>query len=115
MRSVVTGALGIVAGATAPGNPPPDDVDTEVPFEWHAKYLLFAVREPFPSKYTKTDTIFGTIDYNDELVIESEMAEGGAIFADGVVEDAIEFNAGTIVRIGIAERVAKLIRPMTTP
>lgn len=107
MRSVVTGALGIAASAT-------DGAVGEcaaIPFGWDERMLCFAVREPFPSKCTKADTIFDWIEEGDELVIESEMPEGGAIFADGVIEDAIEFNAGTVVRVGVANRVARIVTP----
>lgn len=105
MQSVVTGALAIASGAGSHG------VGAQGSFAWDARYLRYAVREPFPSKYTKAGIVFGTLEAGDDLVIASEMAEGGAIFADGVVEDAIEFNAGTIVRIGVAECSARIVRP----
>lgn len=82
----------------------------EVPFSWDAPYLFFAVREPFPSKYTKTTCVVGRIARGEKLVVTSEMSEGGAIFSDGVPEDAIEFNAGTIVTITVAEKSAALVK-----
>lgn len=99
MTSLVTGARAVTGGR---GN-------LEVPFAWDAPYLLFAVREPFPSKYTKTTRVVGRIARGEELVVISEMSEGGAIFSDGVPEDAIEFNAGTIVTITVAEKSAQLV------
>lgn len=80
-----------------------------VPFSWNEHKLLFVVRDPFPSRYTKADIVFGEILEGDELTVTSEMSEGGCIFSDGVLEDAIEFNAGSIVKIGVAERTAKLV------
>ncbi|MFH1098779.1 MAG: sugar kinase [Candidatus Uhrbacteria bacterium] len=100
MRAAVTGAQAIVAGASK----------VAIPFAWDTPQLLFVVREPFPSKATGATITTGVIRKGEELVIASEMPEGGAIFADGVVEDAIEFNAGTTVRIGIAPKTAQLIR-----
>ena len=41
----------------------------------------------------------------------SEMADGGVIFSDGIADDAIPFNAGTTLTIGLADRTANLIRP----
>lgn len=107
MKSIVIGARGVLA-ATA-GEGAHAAAQYAVPFPRDERYLLFAVREPFPSRYTKTTMVFGRIEEDEELVMTSEMSEGGAIFSDGVTEDAIEFNAGTIVRIGVAERSAYLI------
>lgn len=101
MRSVVTGAQAMTGGKPA----------IDIPFDWSASQLAFAVREPFPSKVTGTSIAVGVIRKGEELVVTSEMGEGGAIYSDGVVEDAVEFNAGTTVRIGVAAKSAKLIRP----
>ena len=37
------------------------------------------------------------------------MAEGGIIFSDGIVGDAIEFNSGAIVTISAAEIQGQLV------
>src|SRR3989338_5523625 len=63
---------------------------------WDSQELVFAVREPFPSKYTGASIIFDHIKRGESLRVISEMPEGGFIFSDGVPEDAIEFNSGTI-------------------
>lgn len=100
MSSVVTGARAIVESAGPP----------LVPFPPESPFLLFVVREPFPSGSTGTKTVIGKIEAGEQLVITSEMSEGGAIFSDGVPEDAIEFNAGTAVTITIAPERARLVR-----
>lgn len=82
-----------------------------VPFPWDVPSLLFAVQEPFQSKNTQTDIAIGRIRGTDTIRITSEMPEGGAIFSDGITEDAATFNAGVTVEIGIAERTGTLIRP----
>ena len=37
------------------------------------------------------------------------MEENGVIFSDGIEQDSIEFNAGTIAKISISSRVGNLI------
>ncbi|MBI2483377.1 sugar kinase [Candidatus Uhrbacteria bacterium] len=83
----------------------------EVPYPWSARHLLFFVREAFPTRSTSARQCFGRIEETGVLVITSEMPDGGAIFSDGVVEDALPFLAGTTVTIRPADRVAQLIRP----
>lgn len=106
MRSVVTGARLV---AEALGSQPGSPTSIEVPFAWDTPALLFAVREPFPSKYTGTSLVFGPVAQGESLVITSEMGDGGAIYSDGVLEDAIEWNAGTVVTIRVAATAAELV------
>ncbi len=81
-----------------------------VPFGWSDRHLVFVVREGFPSKYTGTNILAGTITARNSLVVTSEMPEGGVIFSDGVIEDAIKFNSGTTATVSVADKTAKLIR-----
>ncbi|NQV90612.1 NAD(+)/NADH kinase [Candidatus Uhrbacteria bacterium] len=80
-----------------------------VPFPRDNKQLLFAVREPWESQWTGVSLTHGHVRYREELTIHSEMSEGGAISSDGVLEDAIDFNAGTSVTIRVADQSAQLI------
>src|SRR3989338_9741583 len=57
--------------------------------------LVFVVREPFPSPGCGTSIVTGRVAAGEELVVKSEMPRGGYIFSDGILEKAIEFNAGT--------------------
>ncbi|MBR0415278.1 MAG: hypothetical protein IJI67_09450 [Clostridia bacterium] len=55
-----------------------------------------------------------TIDHQSvmvqgQLTVTSMMAENGVIFSDGVEEDYLQFNAGTIATISLAHRVGHLV------
>ncbi len=110
--STGTGSTGwmksVMAGATALTGA---DSRYTVPFPREARHLLFVVREPWQSKWTGVSLTHGQIPEGNVLTISSEMAEGGAISSDGVLEDAIDFNAGTSVTIRVAARAARLITP----
>lgn len=76
---------------------------------WDTDALVFAVREPFPSKTTETSITFGTITNDTPLKVTSYMAENGIIFSDGIESDYLRFNAGTTVTIQIAARKTQII------
>jgi len=78
-------------------------------FAWDANYLLYTVREPFPTKTTGASLVFGRVTSETPLILESRMAENGVIFSDGIENDFLEFNSGTRAIIGIAERKGLLI------
>lgn len=80
-----------------------------VPISWEEEKLSFAVREPYPSNITRTEIVLGTINKGDRFILESKMAENGVIFSDGMEADAIDFNAGTKVNIGIADKKGCLV------
>jgi NAD kinase len=81
---------------------------TRPSFDWDADYLFFTVREPFPSKTSSTDLVFGQIKPGQPLVLVSMMAESGVIFSDGIENDFVEFNSGTRAEIMVAERKGHL-------
>ncbi|OGL70830.1 hypothetical protein A3C09_00565 [Candidatus Uhrbacteria bacterium RIFCSPHIGHO2_02_FULL_47_44] len=73
--------------------------------------LVFVVREPFPSPNTGISIITGRVRPGDPLTIRSQMPKGGYLFTDGVVEKAIEWNAGTSITITVGERfVTRIVR-----
>ncbi len=78
-------------------------------YEWDAKRLVFQVREPYPSRFTQAEMVYGEVTPDDSLTFVSNMAEGGVIFSDGILDDTIEFSAGMEVRVGIADRVGCLV------
>lgn len=84
-------------------------LDSFSKMEWSSEYLYFAVREPFPSQTTQTDLTIGRVDIQHPLAITSYMPVNGVIFSDGMENDAIEFNAGNKVNIGLANKVGKLV------
>ncbi|MBR0825113.1 sugar kinase [Bradyrhizobium manausense] len=102
-KSIVTGSLAI-AGAF--GGPPVSGYDA---LPWDATELRFAVREPFPSRYSQTNLVCGRLTAEEALRVRSLMPENGVIFSDGIEADRLEFNAGVEVAIGVAERRGRLV------
>ncbi len=78
-------------------------------FEWGVNYLYFSVREPFPSKSSKTNIIFGKITPNEPLSITSQMPENGVIFSDGIESDYVQFNSGIKAAITISDKRGHLV------
>lgn len=102
LRSVLTGAAAISGGHGY-------QAMRDKGLAWDSDELVFSVREPFPSATTGTSLVFGKIHRDASLTLTSRMAEGGVIFSDGIVSDAIEFNSGNSVEIGLSERVGRLL------
>lgn len=73
--------------------------------------LLFAVREPFQSVQSQIGITAGIIQTGHQLTIESHMPSNGVIFSDGIEQDFLNFNSGTIATIGLSEETACLIQP----
>jgi NAD kinase len=107
LRSVVTGAARVTAGITGLDLTPPAPETYRLP--WEADELYFAVREPFTSRTSQADLVFGKVSARQPLVVRSYMPEGGVIFSDGIEADYIAFNAGAVATIGLAERKARLV------
>lgn len=103
-KSIVTGSLAI---AGSYGQPPLLTGYEALP--WDAAELRFAVREPFPSRHSQTNLVYGRLAPADQLRIRSLMPENGVIFSDGIEADRLDFNAGAEVAIGIAARRGRLI------
>lgn len=76
---------------------------------WDDDELTFVVREPFPSRSTQTDIVYGRFGGGDSFRILSKMPGNGVVFSDGIESDAIEFNAGTEITIGIAPQKGVLV------
>ena len=81
----------------------------EVRMDWDADRLTFQVREPYPSRYTETNLVYGNFTAGEELLFVSEMPEDGVVFSDGMLEDALDFNSGMELRIGVADRFGNLV------
>jgi NAD kinase len=113
LKSLLTGA-GAIANATAnrgkKEQPQPGCYDRAVTgFKWESDYLYFTVREPFPTRTTSASLVFGRVTNETPLILESQMAENGVIFSDGIENDFLEFNSGTQAVIGIAEKKGVLV------
>jgi len=107
LRSVVTGAVGIAS------NYGKFDKKIEVGetyrMPWDADYLQYSVREPFVSRTSTANMIFGRIEGKTPLEMTSLMPQNGVIFSDGVESDYVDFNSGAIARIGVAEKKLRLV------
>jgi NAD kinase len=104
MRSVVTGSVAIAQAMNGTVTPA-----AWAPMAWDAPELRFAVREPFPSKASQATLVFGAITPARPLVLVSRMPENGIIFSDGIEADRLDFNAGTVATIGVADRAGQLV------
>lgn len=105
LQSVYAGAAGIVSALGGQPRSLPDD--GRMP--WDSDELIYAVREPFPSRVTGTSMVFGSATRSDPLIVVSEMATDGRIFSDGVEDDFLEFNSGTKMTVAPAAARARLV------
>jgi len=80
-----------------------------VHMKWESDQLVFVVREPFVSKTSSAEIVSGLVSPSSPLVIESEMAEGGVIFSDGVEADFLPFNSGATATISLAKKKTNLV------
>lgn len=103
LKSILTGAAAIA------GKSPQEQQISRRGFSWDADKLLYTVREPYPSRSTSANLVFGHITKDAQLIVRSLMPENGVIFSDGVESDFIEFNSGMKAAIGIAEKKGQLI------
>lgn len=76
---------------------------------WEDPRLLWAVREPFVSRTSQAGMVCGTLESDQHMEIESMTPENGVIFSDGIEADNLNFNAGTLATIRIAEQKAHLV------
>ena len=104
LKSILAGAAGIArfCGISEPVRPA-HSIDRS------ASELYYTVREPYPSATTGTDMVFGKITAKTPLQIASNMPENGVIFSDGMEQDFLHFNSGTVVTIGIADQKGYLV------
>ncbi|MEK5467637.1 sugar kinase [Paenibacillus sp. FSL R7-0210] len=119
LKSVLAGAAGIVSRAAQMQDATADQtarVSAEVAavnagsgLAWNHPELYFTVREPFPSRTTSAELVFGRISSSLPLRITSQMPEDGVIFSDGVESDYLEFNSGVEATVGLAEKTGRLV------
>lgn len=88
------------------------NVPVPKPIPWDARELVWAVREPFKSRTSKTGLVMGRIEGEEKLVIESLMPENGVVFSDGVESDYLPFTSGSILSISVSKQKATLVTPI---
>jgi NAD kinase len=81
----------------------------EMKMDWEDPRLVFVVREPFISKYSRANIITGVLEAGQTLVLESLMPSGGVIFSDGIETDYLSFNSGMIATIGASKHAVRLV------
>ncbi len=104
LKSIITGANGIAAAAQGNTKRP-----GYKPMQWNADYLYYSVREPYPSKWTGADLVFGKIDARNRFQVISQMPSNGVIFSDGLENDYLEFNSGMEANVTIADKRGHLV------
>jgi hypothetical protein len=105
LRSILAGATGVASALTGRSI----NIREMKAFAWNADYLLFSVREPWPSKTSAAEIIFGKVTAAKSLILVSHMPEDGVIFSDGIEYDFLHFNSGTKATIGVAGKKGHLV------
>lgn len=72
--------------------------------------LAFFVRELWSLEKAQGELTCGRIAESANLVITSEMNEGGVLFGDGIEEDCIDFGWGACVTLNAAPQALRLVR-----
>jgi hypothetical protein len=105
LKSILAGATNIVNGISDKKI----KVQQDKNHEWSIDYLYFTVREPFPSRTSKADVVFGKVTKDCPLKILSQMPENGVIFSDGIESDYLQFNSGIEATITVSEKKGHLV------
>jgi NAD kinase len=103
LKSIVTGSMALAAAS--------GDMERGAyePMAWDVDRLTFAVREPFPTKRTQAELVYGQVTRGQPLTLRSRMPENGVIFSDGMEADFVRFTAGIEVMVGVAETRGRLV------
>ena len=99
LRSIYAGAIAISRQLN-----PELAIPQPEPLPWDAEKLVFNVREPWPSLTTQAMLVSGQLLGGQVLMLTSRMPTGGVIFGDGVQADYLDFNAGVVAQLGVADR-----------
>lgn len=105
LKSIYAGAAGVIGALGGEVRLP----KAGSRFAWDEDYLVYAVREPWPSKTSQAGLVFGVITPHQPLVLTSHMADHGVIFSDGIEQDYLQFNAGHTATVNIADHKARLV------
>jgi hypothetical protein len=107
LRSIVTGSMAIAQSLGAVGAQAA--ATGWQPLPWDEPRLVFAVREPFPTRTTQAGLVYGRVAEGKPLQVRSRMPEGGVIFSDGMEADHLPFGAGLVARIAPAATRGQLV------
>jgi NAD kinase len=104
LRSVITGSIGIAREFNG--------INKSTPYQsepWDSPHLTFAVREPFPSRHSGSELVFGQVTARNPLRLSSRMPDTGVIFSDGMENDFLRFTAGMEACIEVADQRGYLV------
>lgn len=104
LKSIVTGSLAI---ARTLGMPSTEAHYQPVP--WEERSLVFAVREPFPTRTSQATLVYGRVQDAKPLRVRSRMPDNGIIFSDGMEDDFLQFTAGMEATIAPAATTGQLV------
>ncbi|GAB2870850.1 NAD(+)/NADH kinase [Paraburkholderia jirisanensis] len=104
LKSVVSGSMGVAHAVQQRG-----ETFQYQPQAWDCPELTFAVREPFPSRASKAELVFGHVGAREPLKLHSRMPENGVIFSDGMEADYLRFTAGMEATVSVAARQGCLV------
>lgn len=105
LKSILSGAYNIVNSLSESKMNTPK----EAKVDWSAQHLYYSVREPYPSRNSEANLVFGKISKSLPLKVVSSMPENGVIFSDGVESDFLQFNSGIEATITVAEKKGQLV------
>jgi len=108
-RSVLTASAGVAAGVL--GFDSAGDLRDRYQFDPESQELRFTVREPFVSRMSSAEIVYGSIAAGESLQIVSQMPHGGVIFSDGMEADFLRFESGMTLTISLADRRMNLLWP----
>lgn len=109
--SILRGTLGVVSPYVDQDKLQPFLANAAKNLEWESNELVFSVREPFRSRTTYARIVHGRIQPGNRFRLTSRMPQSGVIFSDGVENDFLAFNSGTVAEISLAERWLTLCVP----
>ena len=115
LSSVVAGSMAITSSLVNSVDlsegvaPLASDASQLARMPWDTQQLAFAVREPFVTKTTSANIVFGKIPREAPLTIRSNMPDKGVIFSDGIESDFIRFDAGLEATVKVSEQKGHLV------
>lgn len=104
LKSIVTGSLAI---ARKLGTSSLEEAYQPMP--WEEPALVFAVREPFPTRTSQATLVYGRVQVGEPLTVRSRMPDNGIIFSDGMEADHLQFTAGMEATISPSGTTGQLV------
>jgi NAD kinase len=104
LKSIVTGSLAI---ARTLGTSSSEGAYQPMP--WEERALVYAVREPFPTRTSQATLVYGRVQAGEPLKVRSRMPDNGIIFSDGMEADYLQFTAGMEAIIEPSKTTGRLV------